>query len=173
MFDRIHQWLEGRYEVLSVFVTCSEDLRKLAAMAPALRTMLKGKAVGSFYFLWPCEWRDSFTDPAYAGYVERPAFFEAMKAVEASGIPSRFPHNAPLYEQIASKDWMSTWSVFPHMKMPPTTKVAKSLVLQNPLHAAKTAIEAICFLKKALGHANTTVEDVTKRGGVAKLGFAW
>eukprot|EP01052_Picozoa_sp_SAG31_P031370 SAG31_NODE_3316_length_4425_cov_3.196024_3_plen_80_part_00 len=57
----------------------------------------------SCWMLWPADFDADWDSERYGGYVERKALFTAMRACEAAGVHSVFPHRAQLYEHITSK----------------------------------------------------------------------
>eukprot|EP01065_Artemidia_motanka_P027290 TRINITY_DN32511_c0_g1_i1.p1 TRINITY_DN32511_c0_g1~~TRINITY_DN32511_c0_g1_i1.p1 ORF type:complete len:538 (+),score=175.20 TRINITY_DN32511_c0_g1_i1:68-1681(+) len=181
------------FEVLTCFVHQSADVRRLspasvAGQLSAPRT--GGKAVG-MYFLWPVAWLDGhggdLSAADLAGYVEREALFGLMQGLESAGVETRHPHPSNLYKVLLSKDWSAHMSTSPHLHVPPTTKVNRAQVLQDPRRAARRVIEALTAIRAApakavkgtatpLGSADGSAADVapvvTMRG-VAKLGYAW
>lgn len=181
----LHPRLNGEakplnFEIFSLFVKDSNDARKLCGMAHWVASYLTGKKSCTFWMLWPAEWEDTRgTD--YAAYIERHAFFGAMRACEAVGIRTAFPHHADQYEHITSKSWMATLSLQPQARLPAATMVSKGNVLSDPKRAAKDALAALTCVRS---HSPFTLCDgepaspsvINKDGvtkGVVKLGFSW
>lgn len=168
------------FDAFSLFVTSSQDLWCLPSCTDEVAKFLRGKKRTSFWMLWPAEWED-FDDPDYACYVERHALFSSMRALEAAGVPTGFPHPADQYELITSKSWMATLSLHPRVCLPAATLVHKSDLKRDPLRAAKAALSAMNLIRRAnpypaepgepsvLAQANKSA--ITK--GVVKLGWSW
>ena len=184
----INTWLDAfdaafpcDYQILSVFVQSSEDMQALAHMSFSLPTMLNGRHLCAMYFLWPCQSLDGQHIPS--GYVNLPDVMHAMTNIEASGIPTRFPHPSHLYRVFLSKDWTSQLCLFPEMRIPATTKVSRSAVERNALGAARAALatlqrlstaqdDAVKRLRGGVGGRPAALNGFANRG-VAKLGFSW
>lgn len=133
-----------------------------------------------FWMLWPAEWEDT-GDPDFACYVERQAMFAAMRACEAEGLSSGFPHPADKYELITSKTWMATLSVHPGARLPACVLVGKDRVVNDLPGAAKEALAGLEHIRR-LNPFPTAPGDppapseVNKGGikkGVVKLGWSW
>lgn len=164
------------FEIFSVFVECSEDLAQLASMAPRLAARLQGIHKTAFWMLWPTEWEDcGGTD---LGYVEKGALFSAMRACEAAGVSSGFPHPADQYELITSKSWMATLSLDPKARLPAAVMVTTETALRDPMHAAKQALTDL----ECIRHQNprapaewkvSSVNEHRITKGVVKLGWSW
>jgi len=131
----------------------------------------------------PAEWEDC-RGSDYAAYIGRHSFFGAMRACESVGIRTGFPHPADQYEQITSKEWMATLSLQPKAMLPAAAMVSKANILCDPKRAAKTALDALTYIRSANpfpiedgGQAAPSV--VNKDGarstfkGVVKLGWSW
>lgn len=74
-----------------------------------------------------------------------------MRRMELSGVPSRFPHPAPLYDTLVSKSWQASLCANGTLQIPATTAVPVALVKTSPLYAAQTAVEALNLLEGAAG----------------------
>jgi len=167
-------------EVYNLFIRSSEDAWKLIGCAKSVRSALKGKKVSAFWMLWPAEWQDT-GDPDFACYVERQAIFSAMRATEAAGIRTGFPHISDQFELITSKSWMATLSLHPRAHLPACTLMQKDTVMASPQAAAKhalTALEHIRFMNPFPVEPDETAapsvlnKDGIKKG-VVKLGWSW
>lgn len=169
--QRAFTLLGPTYEVISVFVQNSQELKQLST--PLLRDLCAGVHVGAFYFLWPIGFEDGHD---YPGYVERDALFRLLEQNEFAGIPTRFPHCSHLYKTFASKEWAAQQCLTPGLNVPLTTKLSRSLISQNPLAAAHTAIDALQSLAKTRetwpGWENCNWRP-TVDTGVTKLGYSW
>ena len=154
------------YEVVSIFVRSSDDLLKLsgATIAP----LLKGRHKVGMYFLWPVVFHDSSTSP---GYVNSWNLLQMMASFEGAGITTRFPHHSHLYKLLLSKDWCCYLGWDKNMGTPPTTKVPRSLIANNPNHAANQAIAAIQRISLFRNGVAPNL-DVPQKG-IAKLGYSW
>lgn len=179
---RLQNGSHPKFEVFSLFVRHSADVETIVHVAPWVAGSLTGKKKTSFWMLWPVEWED-VAGADYAGYVERRAFFSAMRACEAAGVPSGFPHPADQYELITSKSWMATLSLDPRSKLPAATLVNKASVLRSPTAAARQALGALEYIRHLnpcsrfrgndvdVGPSMANKDGVKK--GVVKLGFSW
>ena len=74
-----------------------------------------------------------------------------MRRVELTGVPSRFPHPAPLYDTLVSKSWQASLCANGALQIPATTAVPVALVTTSPVRAAHTAVEALELLEEAAG----------------------
>uniref|UniRef100_A0A7S1L1W8 WW domain-containing protein n=1 Tax=Alexandrium catenella TaxID=2925 RepID=A0A7S1L1W8_ALECA len=172
--ESVFQALGPTYEIISAFYQNSEELTKL--QGPLLRNIFKGKHVGALYFCWPISFQDGHEYPAY---VQRERIFELMVNLEASGIPTRFPHHSHLYRIFASKEWTAQMCLHPLMRVPLTTMVARQAVACNPAKAAETAIKALGHLAEARNsfgfslHGQDPPSPARPQKGVAKLGWSW
>lgn len=161
------------YEIYTAFIQGSEELGKIP---PALvRTMMRGQCVSALYFLWPIIFQDGHNYPAY---VNNESLLGLMLAMEASGIPTRFPHHSHLYRVFASKEWTAQMCLHPLMKVPLTTKVSRQAITLDPAKAATKALEALNYMAQARREwAQPLGQDPPKPGpvdkGVAKLGWSW
>lgn len=186
------------FEVFSLLVRSSRDLWSLTSGAPFLSACLRGRRKCSFWMLWPAEWED-IVHADYAGYVERRALFTAMRACEASGLRTGFPHPADLYELITSKTWLASLALHPEALLPAAAMVNKGSVLADAAKAARQALEAIAHGQARSQHgasARRSQDEVEQTGerppkaarggngqrlakaeskfkGVVKLGWSW
>lgn len=168
------------FELLSLFVRDSRDTSLICQMAPRLAQVMTGTKKASFWMLWPAEWED-FGGTDYAGYVICHTCFNAMRACEAQGIRSSFPHPADQYELITSKAWMVDLARVPGTLMPAATMVTKLDVEKNARAAARKAIADIESCRQqhpfptdsAERPAPSVVNKNGMRRGVAKLGWSW
>lgn len=169
--ETVWPMLGPTYEVISVFVRSTEDLRRVSPTAIA--PMLKGRHTAGLYFLWPCHFQDSYECP---GYVNWQVQLQMMTEFEACGVPSRFPHHSHLYRLLLSKDWMAHLCMMPNLHAPATTKVSRVLVAYDKTHAADVAAKAIMNIQK-LNHKTYPHKVVPANEdelvGVVKLGFSW
>eukprot|EP00405_Crypthecodinium_cohnii_P021082 CAMPEP_0206480434 /NCGR_PEP_ID=MMETSP0324_2-20121206/37327_1 /ASSEMBLY_ACC=CAM_ASM_000836 /TAXON_ID=2866 /ORGANISM="Crypthecodinium cohnii, Strain Seligo" /LENGTH=557 /DNA_ID=CAMNT_0053957291 /DNA_START=86 /DNA_END=1756 /DNA_ORIENTATION=+ len=171
--DQIFRTLGPTYEIYSCFIQGSEELQRLSA--PLLRHLLRGACVGGLYFLWPISFQDGHEFPAY---VDRQQLFQLMVNMEATGIPTRFPHQSHLYRIFASKEWTAQMCLHPLLKVPLTTQVARQAVAHNPGKAAGNAMAALQQLSEARSQWNTALgfsqePPIPVNKGVAKLGWSW
>lgn len=160
------------YEIFSAFIQGSEELAKIPPSM--VRTLLTGQHVGALYFLWPIIFQDGHNYPAY---VNSESLLSLMLQNEASGIPTRFPHQSHLYRVFASKEWTAQMCLHPLLNVPLTTKVSRQAITLDTEKAAATALQALTHLAETrtswagpLGQ-ETPKPTVTK--GVAKLGWSW
>eukprot|EP00404_Azadinium_spinosum_P001284 CAMPEP_0180434450 /NCGR_PEP_ID=MMETSP1036_2-20121128/9961_1 /TAXON_ID=632150 /ORGANISM="Azadinium spinosum, Strain 3D9" /LENGTH=605 /DNA_ID=CAMNT_0022440323 /DNA_START=66 /DNA_END=1883 /DNA_ORIENTATION=+ len=176
--SQVFQNLGPRYEVISAFVRSSEELDILSSTP--LRHLLRGHCMGALYFLWPISFQDGHKSPAY---VERERLLSLMGRMEATGIPTRFPHPSHLYRVLASKEWTAQTCLHPLLCVPLTVRVARQAVACDPARAAMGALQALERLSKVRAEwgrcatgdpAEVAAADVDKVGeGVAKLGWSW
>jgi hypothetical protein len=161
------------YEIFSAFIESSEELLKVCPAA--VRPMLSGQCVSALYFMWPIIFQDGHEHPAY---VQSEKLLELMLHMEASGIPTRFPHHSHLYRVFASKEWTAQMCLHPLFKTPLTTKVSRQAVTQDPDKAAAGAMQALNHLAQTRANwAGPLGQEAAKpgpvAGGVAKLGWSW
>jgi hypothetical protein len=173
--DNIFQTLGPTYEIFSAFIQNSEELAKLSP--PLLRHLFRGQHIGALYFMWPISFQDGHEYPAY---VNRDTLFQLMIAMEATGIPTRFPHHSHLYRTFTSKEWTAQMCLHPLMKTPLTTQVSRQAIVTNPLKAAETAIRALQHMSEtraSWGFGPSWWPDASRPApvtrGVAKLGWSW
>lgn len=168
------------FELFHLFVASSADVRDIAPFAPQVAKVLKGKHKTCFWMLWPGEW-DEFDDPDYACYIERQCLFGAMRAYEAKGLQSGFPHTADQFELITSKTWMATLSLDPEVRLPAGTLVTKQSIVVDPAAAATQALNTLAHIRHMnplrIGRDEPAApSEVNKDGiqkGVVKVGFSW
>merc|ERR1712216_118918 len=98
--------------------------------------------------MWPIVFQDGHEYPAY---VDRDKQFNLMVQMEASGIPTRFPHPSHLYRMFTSKEWTAQMCLHPLMKVPLTTRVSREAIVQDTTKAAKKAQEALGPRSSAFG----------------------
>jgi hypothetical protein len=137
--------------------------------------MLQGQHVGALYFLWPIIFQDGHNYPAY---VNSETLLGLMLSMEASGVPTRFPHHSHLYRIFASKEWTAQMCLHPLLKVPLTTKVSRQSIIIDPERAGTQALKALNNLAQARTEwAAPLGQDTPKPGpvssGVAKLGWSW
>lgn len=165
-----------KFEAFSLFVKNSVDVSAIVHLAPWLAGCLRGRKHATFWMLWPAEWED-FGSADYAGYVDRRSLFGAMRACEAAGLRSGFPHPADQYELITSKSWMSTLCSNPHVHLPAATIVSKANVLSSPENSAQHALASLEYVRSLVplrgGAGPSEVNRSGVRKGVVKLGWSW
>lgn len=167
-------------EVFHLLVASSADVHNIAEYAPSLAKVLKGKHKTCFWMLWPGEW-DEFDDPDYACYIERQCLFGAMRACEAKGLKSGFPHTADQFELITSKTWMATLSLDPGVRLPAGTLVTKQSIVLDPKAAATQALNTLAHIRHInpfrVGPDEPAAPSVANKDGiqkgVVKVGFSW
>jgi len=168
------------FEVYSLFARNSLDVALMPSLAPWIEACLKGVKRTSFWMMWPSEWEDC-RGADYAAYIERHTFFGGMRAFEAAGIRTGFPHPADQYEQIVSKAWMATLSLQPQARLPAGTMVSKGIALSNPKAAAQQALATLEYIRSQnpfpiesgeLPGPSAVNRDGIKKG-VVKLGWSW
>ena len=176
VLDRtLYSRLGPDYEVVTVFVESGADLRKLqpSAIAPILR----GRHLCALYFLWPVMAQDG--DVEQSGMVNQADYFATVRAFEASGVPTRFPHASHLYETLLSKDWQPSLCLQAKLRIPPCVTINRAAIVRSPRRAAATVLDALnaCRAMRYAGEGGepgcvAPLEGETRRG-VVKLGFAW
>ena len=177
--------LGPRYEVVSVFIQRADDLHRL--QPAALAGSLRGRHRCALYFLWPTLFQDGAPQQQMA-MVHAGGVFGAMRAFEAAGVPTRFPHPSQLYATLLSKEWQAAACLTPQLRVPPTTALNRALVAADPARAARTALAALAHVRAAAqedapmgggGGGGATnggsgrEAAAAPRLGVAKLGHAW
>ncbi|CAE7277208.1 RPS9B [Symbiodinium natans] len=137
------------YEVLTVFIQHSDEF---AGISPEfLASLCRGRTICALYFLWPIQGYQSYGEkiPMPAGYVTADPFFHLVSRMEASGIPTRWPHPVQLWKLLTSKDWISQLCSSWQFQIPLTTRISKALVLLDPGKAARSALAALRVLQRA------------------------
>jgi len=161
------------YELHHVFVSNSKDAFLISQQAHVIRAGLKGVRRAAFWMLWPAEWED-FGDPDYACYIQRHSMFAAMRATEAVGIRSLFPHPADQYELITSKSWMATLSLHPGAFLPAATLVSKGSVKIDAAKAAENALRTLHYIRRMNPHpvdeGDPPAPSVVNQNGIQRLG---
>lgn len=174
----------GNVEVWALFIKGAEDLHRVEKGASEICTRIRqngAKKASCFWMLYPCEWEEDPSDDTFATYVKRHSLFNAMRAMEAAGVSSGFPHNADLYELITSKSWMCTLSLWPEARLPAATMVTKGVVQNDPRKAAAQALRALEHIRAANPFVTLPGEpaqpsELNKDGfkkGVVKIGWSW
>lgn len=168
------------YEIFHLFVSSSKDVALIAKSAPSVSSGLKGKVKAAFWMLWPAEWEDT-GDPDFACYSERFAMFTAMRATEAAGIRTAFPHPADLLEVITSKTWMATLCLNPEARLPAAAMVSRELIASNVGEAARHALQTLEHVRKICPFpcgpdeppAPSAVNKDGIKKGMVKVGWSW
>jgi hypothetical protein len=173
------------FEVWTVYITDSSDVRKLADTAQLIfgsnHPARRAKRVCAMYFLYPTSFEEHCIPNKETGedngaaMVDQTALFRLMKAVERAGIPTRFPHPSGFYEVLTSKRWTATMSLTPQLHVPPTVSLPRMLIENNRAEAAALGLSALADVKRqqALLRNESTQGDFQITKGVAKLGFSW
>jgi len=171
--DQVFQTLGPSYEIISVFFQNSEELGKVSPSL--LRHLATGQSIGAFYFMWPIVFQDGHEFPAY---VNRDLQFRLMVEMEATGIPTRFPHHSNLYRIFGSKEWTAQMCLHPLLRVPLTVQVPRQAVSLDPSKAATNALKALQNLSQSrsifgeqCGLGQSKAGQIQK--GVAKLGWSW
>mmetsp|Transcript_80231 Transcript_80231/g.253472 ORF Transcript_80231/g.253472 Transcript_80231/m.253472 type:complete len:356 (-) Transcript_80231:93-1160(-) len=153
--------LPGEYEIYTVFVRESADLKKLDPRH--LRAKLKGRNVVAWYFVWP-----SVDGP---GFVAEDEFFALCQAMERIPIRTAWPHESHLYRILCGKLWVPQMCLNKDFRVPPTTRVHLAEFRRNSHNAAARALSVLTRLRQAIwGWKPVQLEDFR---GVVKLGFSW
>jgi hypothetical protein len=176
--ESVFQTLGPTYEIVSAFIQGSDELAKLCP--PMLRQLLRGENVGALYFMWPIVFQDGHEFPAY---VQNAKELLLMTEMEASGIPTRFPHASHIYRIFASKEWTAQMCLHPLLHVPLTTQVARQAITADPEKAAVKAIQALSNLATTrsnwaaqygiVSHEHAPRAPAPIQRGVAKLGWSW
>eukprot|EP00928_Gymnodinium_smaydae_P081871 TRINITY_DN65309_c0_g1_i1.p1 TRINITY_DN65309_c0_g1~~TRINITY_DN65309_c0_g1_i1.p1 ORF type:complete len:555 (+),score=136.58 TRINITY_DN65309_c0_g1_i1:78-1742(+) len=167
------------FEVLSLFLGSTAQVKRVVQDAPVLRTLAKGDSAATFWMLWPADWEADWNTTGYEGYVERRSLFSSMAACEAAGFRTSFPHPAKLYEHITSKSWMATLSAEQKARLPAGVLVSRKDVNMDAKAAAKNAIAALQDIRAgSVFHAQGGPSAINRSGsgvqkGVCKLGWSW
>lgn len=170
--DHVFQTLGPTYEIISIFFQNSEELNRISPIL--LRSMAAAPCMNALYFMWPITFQDGHEFPAY---VHREKQFSLMSEMEASGIPTRFPHASHLYRLFASKEWTAQMCLHPLLRVPLTTQVSRQAIACDPQKAANHAIRALSQLAEARTQwwsaCGLTAKPGPVQKGVAKLGWSW
>lgn len=161
----VHRELPGEYEIFTVFIRETSDLRSLDP--GQLRAMLTGENVVAWYFLWPTPCGN--TNPW--GYVSEEDLFPFMHAMERVPVRTGWPHMSHLYRQLAGKLWVPQMCLHKEYRVPPTTRIYFADFEYNNRRAVIQALDVIMRLRKNLWNREPVPYDRFK--GVVKLGFSW
>lgn len=143
----------------------------------AILGLMKGRHRCGLYFLWPVLAQDG-GDVEQSGMVRKVEYFATVRAFEAHGLPTRFPHPSNLYEVLLSKEWQPSVCLLPRMRIPPCTTVNRAAIVCDARRAAAGALEALDAVR-ALRYGDGSepscmvLGEGEVRRGVVKLGFAW
>lgn len=164
-------------EVLNLFLGSNAHLAQVVQQAPTFLSEMRGARKSGFFMLWPADWQPDWVGEDFAGYVERKSLFSTMRALEAAGLRTAFPHPADLYEQITSKAWMATLSQEPRSHLPAGILVSKERIMKNPNVAAEEALLELEAIRKKSVFAGSGGPSKRNReglkAGVVKLGWSW
>lgn len=169
-----------QFETIAIWFQNSEELEKALILPGLIKNMAKGQNLAGMYFCWPIGFEDGHE---YPGYVERKRLLSLMERMEATGIPTRFPHNSHQYRMFASKEWMAQTCLIPGLNVPLTTKLSRQIVEdRGALEAGKMASSALSHLNRArctmfnfndLAPYHIEKTDYDVNVGVVKLGWSW
>ena len=172
----LYQRLGPNYEVISAFIESGADMLKL--QPSAVVQLMHGRHLCALYFLWPVMAQDG-GDIEQSGMVNQSAYFSTLRAFEAAGVPTRFPHASQLYETLLAKDWQASLCLFPRLRVPPTVIVNRAAVVRSPRTAAAHVLDALSQCRSMRYESESAEPDCLRpmegeiRKGVVKLGFAW
>lgn len=153
--------IPGEYEVITVFISSTRDLNQLNPQH--LRSMLSGKNVVAWYFVWP-----STESP---GFVVERDFFAFVYAMERQPVRTGWPHESHLYRILCGKLWIPQMSLNKDYRVPPTVRVHYAEFRRDARKAAERALKALMHLRNRLwGKEEVPLADFK---GVVKLGFSW
>lgn len=184
----VHRTLGTRYEVWYVYIEDHSDMAKIAESANLIfgptHPARRAKKYCSMFFLYPTAFEESCVPTEQtggdkgAGLVDQKSFFNMMKAVERAGLPAKFPHCSGLYEQLASKSWTYVLGVSPHLRIPPTVAVPRSIIEAEDgcKRAATLGMASLRDAKRQqaiLRGEVVTENDITIEKCVLKLGYSW
>ena len=164
------------YEVFTAFVESGADMCRL--QPGAIVQQMRGRHQAALYFLWPVMAQDG-GDIEQSGMVQQSAYFSTVRAFEAAGVPTRFPHSSQLYESLLSKDWQAALCLLPRLRIPPTTIINRAAVVRSPRRAAHQVLDALAAVRSLRYDSDGSEPDCLRplegevRRGVVKLGFAW
>eukprot|EP00912_Choanoflagellata_sp_UC4_P000193 UC4_evm4s125 len=173
--------LSGDHEIVTAWVSSSEDLTRLGSSANSIKCRFRGRHCCSMWFLWPVAVQDGVMD---AGYVGKAQMLGAMELFERAGVQTRFPHPSPLYRVLLEKEWCAQLCLDSKFCLPATTKVTAASVATDSMKAAQNALKALVGIKKAQKTMSKSLEiqgnvitdntyNETVLRGVAKLGYSW
>jgi len=170
----------SKFEIFSLFVKNSKDVSQARELAHWYSSYMKGTRKMACWMLWPAEWED-FSGQDYAAYIDRRALFGAMRAFEAAGIRTGFPHPADQFECITSKSWMATLALQHQAMLPAATLVSKGSIVTDAKRAARQALAVLRYIRSANPlparvDGQSSPSEINRDGitkGVVKLGFSW
>ena len=171
----VYKRLGPDYEVFTVFVASGQEMSRI--QPSAICQTMTGRHRAGLYFLWPVMAQDGAIDES--GMVDQGAYFEAVKAFEAVGVCTRFPHPSQLYRTLLSKEWQPTLCLVPSLHIPPAVMVNRASVMASPQRAARLVCSALAEIRSAKYNKKKPEPEALRlaeseaRRGVAKMGFAW
>mmetsp|Transcript_11015 Transcript_11015/g.25177 ORF Transcript_11015/g.25177 Transcript_11015/m.25177 type:complete len:560 (+) Transcript_11015:99-1778(+) len=173
-----------KFEIFNLFVKNSKDVAAIKDQAHFYAACMAGTRKMGCWMLWPAEWED-FSGCDYSAYVDRRAMFAAMRACEAAGIRTGFPHPADQLDMLTSKSWMATLALQPQARLPAATMVSKNTVMADAKMAARQALSVLNYIRAANPHpahgeggscssaSPSEINKETVKKGVVKLGWSW
>lgn len=121
--------------------TAAESAEPVPTQAAVLPSM-RGRHRAAGYFLWPTHQQDATGDQA--GMVPQRSFFVCMEAMEAAGLPTRFPHPSQLYRSLLSKEWQPDVCLMPKLRVPPSVTLNRGDLVRGGAHrAARRTLDAL------------------------------
>jgi hypothetical protein len=176
--------LGNDFEVWTVYVADSSDVKKLADTAQLIfgsnHPVHRARRVCAMYFLYPTSFEEQCIPNKETGedngaaMVDQKYLFQLIKAVERSGIPTRFPHPSGFYEVLTSKRWTAQMALTPQLHVPPTVSVPRMMIEHSREEAAAKGLASLQEVKRQQAILrNESAKDVQITKGVAKLGFSW
>jgi len=176
-------------EVWTVYIESASDLTKIADTAHLIfgshHPARRAKVTCAMYFLYPTGFEEGCVptretgEDSGAALVDQKSLLRMIKAVEKTGIPTRFPHPSGFYELLTSKRWTSMMCTTPHLRVPPTVALPRMLIeksaknVEDLRKAAQSALSALNAVKQNQCSMNNEKYPGDIQKGVAKLGFSW
>ena len=139
----VYETLGPDYEVHAIFIKSGADLARVGAAAAC--APMRGRHKAACYFLWPVMHQDS--EVHESGMVDQSYYFEAVRAFEAAGVCTRFPHPSQLYRTLLAKDWQPALCLTPSLRIPPSVTVNRASVTACPERAAQLVVNALAAVR--------------------------
>jgi len=162
----VGQQLPGDFEVYTVFVRRTEDLRRIDPVC--LRSLLRGVNITAWYFLWPVLHGDVHS---LAGCIRERELFLLCQHMEREAIRGGWPHPSHLYRLLCGKLWLPQMCLNQDYRLPPTVHLHYSEFRLAPWRAARRAAASIMEIRRRVWKKQPMPLD--DFAGVVKLGFSW
>ena len=157
VMDCVHEKFQKSVEIISAFVTASDDLEKINELW-ASEVLARGHQKAGMYFLW------GSNNESKPGYVLSEKLVSLMDRMESVGIQTRYPNDSHLYRLITGKEYQALLCTNPSLAIPPTVAVSPAKFISDPDRTCRGVISNLSRL------SSVTSEPFS---GVVKVGCEW